>query len=63
MSDEKLEALLAELQAIEFWDTGETPAHEGEIEARLIRRLEILGEINLLKRIESLKNPEKNFPF
>jgi len=63
MSDEKLDALLAELQAIEFWDAGETPAHEGEIEARRIRRLEILSEINLLKRIDSLRSAEKNFPF
>jgi hypothetical protein len=63
VSDEKLNALLAELQAIEFCDAGETPANEGEIEARRIRRLEILSEINLLKRIESLRSAEKNFPF
>ncbi len=60
VSDNKLDALLAELQAIEFWDAGEAPAHEGEIEARRIRRLEILSEINLLKRIESLRSAEKN---
>jgi hypothetical protein len=60
--DNKLDALLAELQAIEFWDAGQTPAHEGEIEARRIRRLEILSEINLLKRIESLRSAEKNLP-
>jgi hypothetical protein len=49
VSDEKLDAQLAELQAIEFWDAGETPAHEGEIEALRIRRLEILSEINLIE--------------
>jgi hypothetical protein len=58
VSDDKLDALTAELQAIDFWDSGETPAHEGEIGARRIRRLEILSEIDLLKRVEDLKGAE-----
>ena len=56
VQDEMLDALVAELHAIELWDVGETSLPDGEIEARRIRRLEILGEIALSKRqIELLK--------
>ena len=44
---DKLNALEAELQAIELWHReGDQPAREGEIEARRRRRLEILSEID-----------------
>jgi hypothetical protein len=53
--DDKLERLMAELQAIELWDRiqGESiPRNEfgcaGSVLARRIRRLEIIGEINVL---------------
>ncbi len=60
MCDDKLDALLAELQAIELWDrTGEKlkPAPEGEIEARRLRRLEIIREIDAIlgRQIEVLR--------
>jgi hypothetical protein len=43
--DEMRDALVAELQTIESWDTREKSAHEDEIEARRRRRLEIIREI------------------
>lgn len=55
MPDDKLESLMAELRAIEFWDRmseSAVPINEidrtGGFEARRIRRLEIIGEINIL---------------
>lgn len=58
--DDKLDALLAELQAIELWDrAGErlksTP--QGETEARRLRRLEIIREIDVMleRQIEALR--------
>jgi hypothetical protein len=53
--DDKLDSLMAELRAIEFWD--HMPENTvlinemdriGGVEARRIRRLEIIGEINVL---------------
>ena len=44
--DEKLDALVAELQTIELWNAREKSAHEDEIEARRRRRLEIIREID-----------------
>jgi hypothetical protein len=54
MRDDKLSALVSELQAIELWDATEKPAHDGELEARRLRRLEIIREIDALagKQIE-----------
>jgi hypothetical protein len=53
--DTKLESLMAELRAIEFWDRMPESAilinemdRIGGVEARRIRRLEIIGEINVL---------------
>ena len=55
MPHDKLESLIAELQAIEFWDRMPESAvlineidRIGGFEARRIRRLEIVGEINVL---------------
>jgi hypothetical protein len=53
--DDKLESLMAELRAIEFWDRMPESAvlikkieRTGAFEARRIRRLEIIDEINVL---------------
>jgi hypothetical protein len=53
--DDKLESLMAELRAIEFWDCMPESAvlinemdRIGGFEARRIRRLEIIVEINVL---------------
>jgi len=53
--DDKLESLMAELRAIEFWDRMSESAvlinkiePTGAFEARRIRRLEIIDEINIL---------------
>jgi len=58
--NDKLDALVAELRAIELWDrAGERlkSAPEGEIEARRLRRLEIIREIDamLQRQIEALR--------
>jgi hypothetical protein len=58
--DDKLDALVAELQAIELWDRAREklkPASEGEIEARRLRRLEIVREIEAIleRQIEALR--------
>ena len=45
---DKLAILVAELRAIEIWDRRETPSLDTAIEARRLRRVEILGEIGAL---------------
>ena len=50
--EHNMDALVAELQAIKHWEAGETPATEGEIEARRIRQLEIFNEIALLRKAD-----------
>jgi hypothetical protein len=57
--DDKLEALMAELRAIELWDRlRESPVlvnefdRAGGLEARRIRRREIVGEIDSLVKME-----------
>ena len=55
MCNDKLVALVAELRAIELWDrAGEKlkPAPEGEIEARRLRRLEIIHEIDAMLQLQ-----------
>jgi hypothetical protein len=48
VQDDKLSALVSELQAIELWDATEKPARDGELEARRLRRLEIIREMDAL---------------
>ena len=67
MCDDKLDALVAELQAIELWDrAGEKlkPAPEGEIEARRLRRVEIIREIDTMleRQIEALRYCSRKLP-
>jgi hypothetical protein len=62
--DDKLDALIAELRAMDLWDRPRAEAPQEDdidrsgFEARQMRRLEIIGEINALlaKEIEILKN-------
>ena len=64
MRDDKLDALMAELRAMDLWDRLRAEAAleddlgRSGFEARQMRRLEIIGEINALlaKQIEILKN-------
>lgn len=64
MRDDKLDALIAELRAMDLWDRQRAEAAlEDDIgrsgfAARQMRRLEIIGEINALlaKQIEIRKN-------
>jgi hypothetical protein len=62
--DDKLDALIAELRAMDLWDRQRAKAFlEDDIDragfaARQMRRLEIIGEIDTLlaKQVEILKN-------
>ena len=57
MVDDKLDALIAEFQAIESWDrekaTSRDEINKARTEARRMRRLEIVREINTLLKHES----------
>jgi len=65
MPDDKLESLMAELRAIDLWNQlpdGAVLMNEidraGGLEARRMRRLEIIGEINVLPVGRSRRSKE-----
>src|SRR5689334_888589 len=61
MPDHGLSRLVAEMRAMDWWDQAEGPVSAGENEARRLRRLKILGQIDVMVRqqIEILRAIEQ----
>jgi len=49
---DKLGSLVAEIEAMNLWDRGKEPVPDDEVEARRLRRLELIREIDALLELQ-----------